>query len=352
MRCKSLFERARISAALIQGSSLRRAPVIAAVLAGSVALIGSNVHAQTTSTGSGPAYPAKTVRIIVPFAPGGSTDIVARAMSAKVTESMGQSFVVDNRAGAGGNIGADLAAKSAPDGYTLLLGHVGTLAINPALYKALPYDPIRDFSPITLAIASPLIVVVHPSFPAKTIKELIVRARSRPGEITFASAGGGSASHLGAELFNSLAQTKMVHVPYKGTGPATTAVVSGEVSLNFSGQGTSWPLINSGRLRALALTGTKRAVQHPQLPTVSETVPGYEVINWHGVLAPAATPPAIIKRLNAEFVKALDHPDVRAKLTADGFEVVANSPEDFAKFIRAEKDKWAGVIKSAGISLD
>lgn len=297
-------------------------------------------------------YPAKPVRIIVPFAPGGSTDIVARALGAKASESLGQSIVIENRAGAGGNIGAEAAAKAAADGYTLFMGHVGTLAINPALYRKLPYDPIRDFAPITLAIASPLVMVVHPSFPAKTVKELIALARSRPGEISFSSAGSGSASHLGGELLNSIAKIKNLHVPYKGTGPATIAVLSGEVSLMFSGQGTSWPLINSGKLRVIAQTGSKRIANAPTLPTVKETVPGYEVINWHGVLAPAGTPPEIIKRLHAEFVKALGSGEVKSKLTADGFEVVGNSPEEFAKFIRSEKDKWARVIRDAGIAQE
>jgi tripartite-type tricarboxylate transporter receptor subunit TctC len=298
------------------------------------------------------SFPSKPVRIIVPFAPGGSTDIVARAMGAKASESTGQSFVIDNRAGAGGNIGAEAAAKAPPDGYTLFMGHVGTLAINPALYRKLPYDPIRDFAPITLAIASPLLAVVHPSLPVKTIKDLIAMARARPGGITFASAGGGSASHLSGEMLNSIARVKMLHVPYKGTGPATTAVVSGEVTLMFSGQGTAWPLVNAGKLRALGHTGARRIANAPQLPALKETLPGYEMINWHGVLAPAGTPTEVVKRLHAEFLKALASTEVRSKLTSDGFEVVGNTPEEFAAFIRSEKDKWAKVIQAAGIALD
>ena len=301
-------------------------------------------HAQT--------WPAKTVRIIVPFAPGGSTDIVGRAIAVKASESTGQSFVVDNRAGAGGNIGAEAASKAAPDGYTLFMGHVGTLAINPYLYKRIPYDPVKDFSPITLAIAAPLILVAHPSLPAKNVKELIALARTRPDQLSFSSAGNGSASHLSGELFRNLAGVKMLQVPYKGTGPATTAILTGEVSVMFSGQGTSWPLIKSGRLKPLALTGSKRAAHAAQVPTVSETLAGYEVINWHGVLAPAGTPPDVIKRANAEIVKALASPDVRSKLSSDGFEVVGNSPEAFAKFIRAEMAKWEKIIRGAGISLE
>lgn len=297
-------------------------------------------------------WPSKTVRIIVPFAPGGSTDIVGRAIAAKAGESTGQSFVVENRAGAGGSIGAEAAAKAANDGYTLFMGHVGTLAINPALYRKIPYDPVRDFAPITLAIAAPLILVAHPSLPAKSVKDLIALARAKPDELSFSSAGNGSASHLSGELFNTLARIKMLHVPYKGTGPATTAILTGEVSVMFSGQGTSWPLIKAGRLKAIALTGSKRAAHAPNVPTMGESLPGYEVINWHGVLAPAGTSPEVIRRAHAEIVKALGSPDVRSKLTADGFEVVGNSPEAFAQFIRAEMGKWSKIIKGAGITLD
>lgn len=296
-------------------------------------------------------YPTKSVRIIVPFSPGGSTDIVARALGAKASEGLGRSVIVENRAGAGGSIGAEAASKAEPDGYTLFMGHVGTLAINPALYPKLPYDSIRDFAPITLAITSPLLMVAHPSFPAKTVKELIALSRARPSDISFSSAGNGSASHLSGALLNSIASLKTLHVPYKGTNPATIAVVSGEVSIMFSGQGTSWPLIKSGKLRAIAQTGSKRIANAPSLPTVQETIPGYEVINWHGVLAPAGVPTDIINYLNGVFVKALNSNEVKSKLSADGFEVMGGSPEAFAKFIRSEKTKWAKVIKDAGITL-
>ena len=294
-------------------------------------------------------WPVKPLRIIVPFAPGGSTDIVARALGARVAESLGQSVQVDNRAGAGGNLGAELAARAAPDGYTLFMGHVGTLAINPALYRKLPYDPVRDFAPITLAIASPLVLVVHPSFAGRTLPELLALARSRPGELTFSSAGSGSASHLAGELLNSVAKLRMLHVPYKGTGPATVAVMSGEVTLMFSGQGTTWPLAKAGKLRVLAHTGSSPIASAPELPAVGTRAPGYEVINWHGVLAPAGTPGELIRRLHGEFTRALGSGEVRSRLTADGFEVVGNTPEAFAKFIAAEKDKWAAVIRGAGI---
>jgi len=295
------------------------------------------------------AWPVKSLRIVVPFAPGGSTDIVARALGARASEGLGQTVVIENRAGAGGNIGAEVAARAAPDGYTLFMGHVGTLAINPALYRKLPYDPIRDFAPITLAIASPLMLVVPPSLPAKTLKDVLALARTRPGQLTYSSAGSGSASHLSGALLESLGKVDVLHVPYKGTGPATMAVVGGEVSMMFSGQGTSWPLVNSGKLRAIAHTGSKAIPNAPKLAAMNDTLPGYEMINWHGVLAPAGTPAEIIRRLHAEFVKALGSTEVRARLTEDGFQVVGNTPDEFTRFIASEKDKWAKVIAAAKI---
>lgn len=295
------------------------------------------------------AWPVKSLRIVVPFAPGGSTDIVARALGARASEGLGQTVVIENRAGAGGNIGAEVAARAAPDGYTLFMGHVGTLAINPALYRKLPYDPIRDFAPITLAIASPLMLVVPPSLPAKTLKDVLALARTRPGQLTYSSAGSGSASHLSGALLESLGKVDVLHVPYKGTGPATMAVVGGEVSMMFSGQGTSWPLVNSGKLRAIAHTGSKSIPNAPKLAAMNDTLPGYEVINWHGVLAPAGTSAEIIRRLHAEFVKALGSAEVRARLTEDGFQVVGNTPDEFTRFIASEKDKWAKVIAAAKI---
>lgn len=309
--------------------------------AAALAALATASHAQS--------YPAKPLRIIVPFAPGGSTDIVARALGAKASESLGQGVIIDNRAGAGGNIGAEAAARAVPDGYTLFMGHVGTLAINPALYRKLPYDPIRDFTPITLAIASPLLLVAHPSLPVKSMADVVALARKRPGQLTYSSAGAGSASHLSGELLSSIGKLEILHVPYKGTGPATLAVMGGEVSMMFSGQGTSWPLVKSDKLRLIAHTGGKPIANAPKLAAVKDTLPGYEMINWHGVLAPAGTPAEIIVRLNAEFVKALSSTEVRARLTDDGFEVIGGSPEAFARFIQSEKDKWAKVIANAKI---
>jgi tripartite-type tricarboxylate transporter receptor subunit TctC len=322
-------------------TALSLAMTMTAMAVATTAFAPSSVHAQ--------AWPAKSLRIVVPFAPGGSTDIVARALGARASESLGQTVVIENRAGAGGNIGAEVAARAAPDGYTLFMGHVGTLAINPALYRKLPYDPIRDFAPITLAIASPLMLVVHPSLPAKSLKDVLALARTRPGQLTYSSAGSGSASHLGGALLESIGRIDVLHIPYKGTGPATMAVVGGEVSMMFSGQGTSWPLVNAGKLRVIAHTGAKPIPNAPKLAAMNDTLPGYEVINWHGVLAPAGTPAEIIRRLHAEFVKALGSAEVRARLTEDGFQVVGNTPDEFARFIASEKDKWAKVIAAAKI---
>ncbi|MBC7778786.1 MAG: tripartite tricarboxylate transporter substrate binding protein [Proteobacteria bacterium] len=321
----------------------RTLPILGLFVAG-IAAVGTQSAVQAQQ-----AWPARPIRIVVPFAPGGSTDIVARALGARASEGLGQTVVIENRAGAGGNIGAEVAARAAPDGYTLFMGHVGTLAINPALYRKLPYDPIRDFSPITLAIASPLMLVVHPSLPAKSLKDVLALARKRPGQLTYASAGSGSASHLGGALLESIGKVDVLHVPYKGTGPATMAVVGGEVTMMFSGQGTSWPLVNAGKLHAIAHTGAKSIPNAPKLAAMNDALPGYEVINWHGVLAPAGTSAEIIRRLHAEFVKALGANEVRARFTEDGFQVVGNTPDEFARFIAAEKDKWAKVIAGAKI---
>ena len=337
-----MFSPARRMGGTVSTTPAAAAAVAVALSAATAALsVPAVVHAQ--------AWPEKSLRIVVPFAPGGSTDIVARALGARASEGLGQNVVIENRAGAGGNIGAEVAARAAPDGYTLFMGHVGTLAINPALYRKLPYDPIRDFAPITLAIASPLMLVVHPSLPAKTLKDVLALARARPGQLTYSSAGSGSASHLSGALLESIGKVNVLHVPYKGTGPATMAVVGGEVSMMFSGQGTSWPLVNAGKLRAIAHTGSKPIPNAPKLAAMNDTLPGYEMINWHGVLAPAGTPAEIIRRLHAEFVKALGSAEVRARLTEDGFQVVGNTPDEFARFIASEKDKWAKVIAAAKI---
>jgi tripartite-type tricarboxylate transporter receptor subunit TctC len=294
-------------------------------------------------------YPVKPVRLVVPSSPGGGTDITARIIAPKLTERLGQQVIVENRAGAGTMIGTEAVAKSAPDGYTLLMG-LSTLAINPAMYKKVPFDPVRDFAPISQVIAAPNMLVVHPSIPAKTVKELIAFARARPGQLNYASAGHGTNPHLSMELFLSMTGLKVVHIPYKGLAPGIVDLLAGHVTLATATMLTGLPHVKSGRLRLLGTTGAKRAAVLPDQPTVAEAgVPGYEASQWYGVLAPAGTSKEIITRLNAEIVRILQAPDMREKLAADGTDPVGNSPDEFARYIKAELTKWGKVARDAGI---
>ncbi len=294
-------------------------------------------------------YPARPVRLIVPSSPGGGTDISARIIAPKLSEYLGQQVVVENRPGAGTMIGGEAAARSAPDGYTLLMG-ISTLAINPAIYRKVPYDALKDFAPISQAVALPNVLVAHPSLPVKTVRELVAFSKARPGQINFASAGLGTSPHLSMELFLSMTGLKMVHVPYKGSGPGVTDLVAGHVPLMMPNMLSALPHIKSGRLRALGVTSAKRASRASDIPTLAEAgVPGYEAVQWYGVLAPAGTPRAIITRLHAEVVRVLGQPDIKERFLSDGAEPVGSSPEEFAAFIRAETAKWAQVIKDAGL---
>jgi tripartite-type tricarboxylate transporter receptor subunit TctC len=294
-------------------------------------------------------YPTRSIRLVVPSSPGGGTDISARIIAPKLSEYLGQQIVVDNRPGAGTMIGGEIVSRAAPDGYTLLMG-VSTLAINPAMYKKMPYDALRDFAPISQAVSLPNVVVSHPSVPAKNVKELIALARSRPGQLTFASAGVGTSPHLSMELFLVMAGLKMVHVPYKGSGPGAVDTVAGHVALMAPNMLTALPYIRSGRLRAFGVTSAKRSAGADDIPTIAEAgVPGYEAVQWYGVLAPAGTPRPIIDRLHVEVAKALQQREVREKLSTDGAEAVGNTPEQFGAYIKAETDKWAKVVKAAGI---
>jgi len=295
------------------------------------------------------AYPAKAIRVIVPSSPGGGTDILARVIAARLTEAWGQQVVVENRAGAGQMIGIELAAKAAPDGYSLLMA-ASTLAINPVMYKKVPYDALRDFAPITQAAALPNILVAHPSLPVKNVKELVALAKARPGQLVYASAGHGTSPHLSFELFLYMTGTKMIHVPYKGTGPGAVDTVAGQVQLMMPNLLTALPHVKSGRLRALGVTSAKRSAGVPDVPTIAQAgVPGYEAIQWYGLLAPAGTPREIVTKLHGEIVKILAAPDTREKLSSDGAEPVGSTPEQFAAFIRAETEKWGKVVKAAGI---
>ncbi|HLQ01108.1 MAG TPA: tripartite tricarboxylate transporter substrate binding protein [Burkholderiales bacterium] len=298
-------------------------------------------------------YPSKPIRLIVPFAAGGGNDNVARLVGKRLSDGLGQQIIIDNRPGAGGVVGAELAAKSAPDGYTLFLGGVGSHAINPNLHERLPYDPIKDFAPVALLASAPLILVVHPSVPAGSIGEFITLTRSKPGRLNYASNGNGSSSHLAAVMFCAMAGVDMVHVPYKGLSPALSDLLSGQVQVMFSSVVAILPHIRAGKLRGLAVTGSARLPLVPDLPTIAESgFSGYEASSWYGVLAPAGTPRSIVLRLNSEIAKALDQPEVRNSLLSEGAEPVGGAPEKFADHIRSEKDRLGKLIQQARVRLE
>ena len=321
-------------------------PQFLTIVIGAFALLaGANTHAQT--------WPAKQVRFIAPFPPGGGTDITCRVIAPKLADALGQPVIVDNRGGAGGMIGVDIAAKSAPDGYTMVLGTIGPMAINPNLYSKMPYDPVKDLIPVTLAADALNVLVVHPTLPVKNVKELVALGKAQPNQLFFGSSGPGATDHLAGELFNLLAGTKMVHVPYKGGAPAMIDLMAGNVQIVFSTVSTAIGQIKSGRIRALAMTGTKRFVLMPELPTIAEAgVRGFAVNNWYGVFVPAGTPKEIVTRLNTELVKILNMPDVKQKLLDSGIEATSDTPEQFAAYIQAETKKWAKVVKEANVKVD
>ncbi len=297
-------------------------------------------------------YPDKPVRIVVPFAAGGTADLSARLIAPPLTSALGQSFVIDNRPGAGSNVGTELVAKSPPDGYTLLLSTPG-LASNPALYGKVNWDPVASFSPVTLLTEVPIVLVVHPSLPVKSVKELIALAKAQPDKLNFGSSGNGGIGHLVGEMFKSATGTRMTHVPYKGNGPALIDLMSGVIQLTFSDIGGAMPYIQSGKFRPLGVTSKRRSSVLKEVPTMDEAgVKGFEASSWFAVFAPAGTPAPIINRLNAETVKALREPQLRDKLTGLGFEVVGNRPEELGAFLRREIVKWTKVIKESGAKVE
>jgi tripartite-type tricarboxylate transporter receptor subunit TctC len=299
------------------------------------------------------AFPNHAIRLVVPFPAGGTTDILARDVAKQLTETLGQAVVVDNRPGAGGNIGADIVAKAAPDGYTLLMGTVGTHAINPSLYAKMPYDHIKDFVPVVLVAGVPNVLVVNPSVPVNTVADLVKLAKAKPGSINFASSGSGTSIHLSGELFKTVAGVDMTHVPYKGSSPALTDLMGGQVQIMFDNLPSSLPLIKSGKLRAVAVTSLKRAPALPDVPTVAESgFPGFEASSWFGILAPAGTPAPIVARLNAEVNKWLQSPAGKQQLLTQGAEAAGGPPENFVAHIRAETEKWAKVVKASGAKVD
>jgi tripartite-type tricarboxylate transporter receptor subunit TctC len=294
------------------------------------------------------SYPGKTIRIVVPFAVGGIADTFARVIAGKLADSWGQPAIVENKAGAGGNIGADLVAKSPPDGHTLVMGNIGTHAVNPFLVKNMPYDPIRDFVPIAHVLDAEGLLVVHPSVPVKTVPELIAWLKANPGKASYASGGIGTTSHLAGELFKSMAKVDMTHVPYKGNSPAITDVLGGQAQMIFATMPTVIQHARAGKLRPVAVIGASRAPAI-DVPTVGETLPGFEVSNWIGLFAPAGTPPEIVAKLNAEVQKIMQTPDVQKRLETEGAKFIPTTPQSFAEFQRREADKWGKAIKEAGI---
>jgi tripartite-type tricarboxylate transporter receptor subunit TctC len=321
--------------------------VLAALALGAIA---PGAHSQDPAAG----YPARTIRLVVPFPPGGVTDRLARMMSQKMQESWGQPAVVENRPGASGMIAAEAVAKSAPDGYTLMMGHIGTHAINVSLFRTLTYDPVRDFAPISLLVSVPNVLLVHPSVPASSVPELVALAKARPGTLNFASPGSGTSGHMSAELFKTLAGVDIVHVPYKGPGPALQDLVAGQVNMLFDTVASSMPQVRAGRLKGLAVTSRGRSAIAPDIPTMAEAgIAGYEIAPWFAAYAPAGTPAPVVNKLQAEMARILRLPDVRAAFVEQqGMTIIASAPNELAAHMQREIAKWREVVKATGARAD
>ncbi len=324
----------------------------AAAMAVALHATGAAALLALPSIGAAQAFPAKPVRLVVAQAAGSATDVIARIFTPRWSELLGQPVVVDVRPGAGGSLGAEITAKSPNDGYTLLLANISTHGVNPALYAKLPYDPVKDFSPVSLVSTTANIIVVHPSVPAKTVKELVAIARAKPGMLNYSSAGPGSSQHLAAALLNTLMKIETTHVPYRGSPPALAGVVAGEIAYMVPTLTTALPQIQNGRVRAIAVTGPTREQEVPNIPTVAETIPGYDVVSWWGVVAPANTPRPAVDRLNADLVRTLAAADVKAGLLKVGMNASSTTPDQFAQYIRDEIAKWTKVAKAANIKLE
>jgi tripartite-type tricarboxylate transporter receptor subunit TctC len=307
--------------------------------------------ASTAACGAD-AWPARSIRFIVPYPPGGPTDLMARSMSGRLSEALGQTVVVDNRAGAGGNVGTEVAAKAPADGYTLLMGAISTHSINASLYRKLAFDPVKDFAPITHASIIPLVINAHPSLPATNVKELIALAKKNPGQLSYGSSGNGGGTHLAGELFKTMTGTNLQHVPYKGLSPATIDVMGGNIPLLFNDLTTAIQPYKAGRIRILGVSTAKRVQQIPEVPTIADTVPGYEAHTWFGVLVPAGTPQAIIDRLSRESMKILQSDEIKKRFAEVGAEPVGGTPQQFAAFMAAETIKWAKVIMASGARVN
>jgi tripartite-type tricarboxylate transporter receptor subunit TctC len=316
-------------------------------------LLAALLSVATVCAWSQGTYPHKTVRLIVPFPPGGGNDVIARVVAQKLTDKWGQTVVVDNRAGANGIVGLQALMQAPADGYTLAVGAAGPLAVNPSLYAKLPYDPIKDFAPVTNLVNFPLLLVTHPSVPAKTTRELVALAKSKPGQLTYASPGSGNSGHLAGELFNSMAGVQIVHIPYKGQGPAQTDLMAGQVNMLYSSIPSVINQVKSGQLTAVAVGSAKRLSSIPDVPTISESgVPGYEAYSWVGLVAPAHTPPDIVRKVYRDVSDILKQRDVADKLNQQGALPVGDTPEEFAQYIRDEIAKWGKVVRDANIKLD
>jgi tripartite-type tricarboxylate transporter receptor subunit TctC len=312
-----------------------------------LALLSGAAEAQ-----SGAAYPMKPLRFVVPYVPGGGTDLMARALAQRMSESMGQSVIVDNRAGAGGNLGMELVAKSPPDGYTIALALTAQYVVNPALYPKLPYDPVRDYAPIMLVARNPYVLVVHPTVPANSVKELLTLAKARAGQLTFSSSGNGSGAHLSGEMLKTMAGVNMLHIPYKGAGAQMPDLIAGQIHLSFVTWSSVGQYVKAGRLRALGVTTLKRSPALPELPAIAETLPGYDLPVWYGIVAPAATPREIVTRLNAEILRVINTPDFRQRIEIDAVEPIGSTPEQFGDYIKVELVKWAKIVKDSGAKID
>ena len=322
----------------------------AALLASTLIVLGT---ALLPGGAAAQGYPTRPVKLVVPFPPGGPLDAVGRAIAQKLTEAWGQSVVVDNRPGAGGNIGADFVAKSPPDGYTIVMGALSTHAVNPSLYPSMPYDAVKDFAPITLVAVTPNVLVVNNALPVHSVKELIAYAKANPGKLSFGSGSVGSAGHLAGELFKVEAGIDMVHVPFKGAAPAMQSLLAGDTPVMFDNLASAMPQVKAGKLRALALTTAQRSALVPELPTMAEAgVPGFDISTWFGLLAPAGTPPEIVAKWNAEVTRILAAPDMRERLAAQGAVAAPDSPQDFARFIAGELAKYARIVKASGAKVD
>ena len=298
------------------------------------------------------SYPSKPIRLVLPYPPGGGTDVIARPLAQKLTEQLGQQVMVDNRGGAGGNIGMEFVAKSPADGYTLLFALTAQYAVNLSLYPKLPYDPVRDYAPISLLANAPYLLVVHPALPAKSVAELVALVKARPGQLSYSSSGNGSGAHLAGEMLRSLARVEIVHVPYKGAGPAMPDLIAGQVQLSFITYTAAGPHIKTGRLRALGVTTAKRSPTLPDLPAIGETVAGYDSAVWYGFAAPAGTPPEIVSKLNAEVLRVLAAPDFRSRITLEAVSPIGSTPEEFGSFMKSEIVRWAKVVKDSGAKVD